>query len=598
MKMPFMKQQLHPFLVIVFVRRPKKETKSSNLLTWPPAVVKTLHNPGTLNFFEEAAPTDNSPWEWPKSQRAKRGLPKATPLLATREPVVKKARIQKPSEPPLMYVALDLPLVTSMLINTKYVANLLRSPVVNTLISMGVKEMAQRVTQIHTCIAGRLRLFTPNWQVITKDPWVINCVQGYTIDLVGQPHQTHPPVMLKFPQSETESLSMEVQKMVAKQVISQVPHEEASKGFKSQLFSVPKKDGGMRPIINLKGLNTYVETVHFKMEGIHMLKDTLKPGDWMTKVDLKDAYFMVPIAPHHRPLLRFQWQGKTYQFNCLPFGLSSAPWVFTKTTRPIVATLRSIGLRMIIYIDDMLIMAPSPTVAREHTAGLIFLLENLGFIINHPKSVLTPTQEILFLGFTISSTTMEIRLPGDKIKQIRQDARKLLDTQYPQALALSRLLGKLNHAAQAIPPAPLFYRNLQLCLQSALGRTSGGRVYSVPVQLTPAAVQELQWWQEHLTIWNGHHLLTTPPDMVIETDASTTGWGALCHGMRTGGPWSWTESQMHINCLELLAESLAIKSFTRGKKNVHIHLKMDNTTALTYINKYGGTASPELNQLT
>ena len=54
--------------------------------------------------------------------------------------------------------------------------------------------------------------------------------------------------------------------MVAKQVVSQIPQQEASKGYKSQLFSVPKKDGGTRPIINLKGLNTYVETVHFKME--------------------------------------------------------------------------------------------------------------------------------------------------------------------------------------------------------------------------------------------------------------------------------------------------------------------------------------------
>ena len=380
-----------------------------------------------------------------------------------------------------------------MLSNTNYVTNLTSSPIVNTLISMGVTPMAQRVAQNHTCIAGRLSLFTPNWQIITKDQWVLNCVQGYTLDLVDQPHQTHPPVVLKFPQSETKTLNIEVEKMIAKQAVSQVPKEEANKGFKSQLFAVPKKDGGMRPIINLKALNTHVEIVHFKMEGIHMLKDILKPGDWMTKVDLKDAYFMVPIAPRHRPLLRFQWQGNTYQFNCLPFGLSSAPWVFTKTTRPVVATLRSIGMRMIIYIDDILIMAPSPTMVREHTAGLIFLLENLGFIVNHPKSVLTPAQEIPFLGFIINSTKMEIKLPGDKIKQIRQDTRKLLDTQYPQALDLSRLLGKLNHAAQAIPPAPLFYRNLQFCLQNALDKTPGGRCYSVPSQLTPAAVQELQW---------------------------------------------------------------------------------------------------------
>ena len=138
--------------------------------------------------------------------------------------------------------------------------------------------------------------------------------------------------------------------MLTKQAVSKIPKEHSNKGFLSQLFSVPKKDGGTRPIINLKGLNTFVETVHFKMEGIHVLRDTLKPGDWITKVDLKDAYFMIPMASHHKCLLIFRWQGQTYQFNCLPFGLSSTPWVFTKTTRLVVATLRSLGLRVIIII--------------------------------------------------------------------------------------------------------------------------------------------------------------------------------------------------------------------------------------------------------
>ena len=144
----------------------------------------------------------------------------------------------------------------------------------------------------------------------------------------------------------------------------------------------------------------------------------------MTKVDLKDAYFMIPIASSQRELLQFQWQGTTYQFNCLPFGLSSAPWVFTKTTRPIVTILRSLGLRMIIYIDDILIMADSPSVVKEHTAALIYLLENLGFIVNYPKSLLSPTQEIEILGFIVNSVAMEIKVPGNKIKQIRSEAKK------------------------------------------------------------------------------------------------------------------------------------------------------------------------------
>lgn len=64
-----------------------------------------------------------------------------------------------------------------------------------------------------------------------------------------------------------------------------------------------------------------------------------------------------------------QVAGTTYQFNCLPFGLSSAPWAFTKTTRPIVTTLMAMSLRMIIYIDDIPFMAETQSTAREHAAG-------------------------------------------------------------------------------------------------------------------------------------------------------------------------------------------------------------------------------------
>ena len=120
----------------------------------------------------------------------------------------------------------------------------------------------------------------------------------------------------------------------------------------------------------------------------------------------------------------------------------------------------------------------------------------------------------------VNSTQTKIKLSGEKIKQIRQDTRKSLEIHTPQALALSRLLGKLNHVAQAIPPAPLFYRNLQLCLQRTLERTAGGRDYSAYAHLTP---QELEWWQTHLTRWNDRRLLIATPDVVIETDA-TRGW--------------------------------------------------------------------------
>ena len=83
----------------------------------------------------------------------------------------------------------------------------------------------------------------------------------------------------------------------------------------------------------------------------------------------------------------------------------------------------------------------------------------------------------------------------------------------------------------------------------------------------------------------------------IETDASQTGRGARCGNLQTGGPRYPKEAAMHINCLELLAATLAIQTFAKRQENVLIHLKMDSTSALTYINKIG-RVSPDLNRLT
>ena len=104
----------------------------------------------------------------------------------------------------------------------------------------------------------------------------------------------------------------------------------------------------MRPVVNLKGLNEYIVPHHFKMEGIYTLKDLLKIGDWMTKVDRKDAYFMIPVHDSNRPLHRFIARGCHYQFTCLSFGLLCAPWVFTKTLKPVAVMLRELGIRLMI----------------------------------------------------------------------------------------------------------------------------------------------------------------------------------------------------------------------------------------------------------
>ena len=121
--------------------------------------------------------------------------------------------------------------------------------------------------------------------------------------------------------------------------------------------------------------------------------------------------------------------------------------------------------------------------------------------------------------------------------------------------------------------------------------------YEALLTLDTAAREEVLWWRDHLQGWNGKALFQHPIELIIETDASRKGWGAYCEGVSTGGPWCLGEKKLHINCLELLAGSFAIKTFTKTKACAHVKLMMDNAAAVAYINKMGGTHSHALANL-
>ena len=122
--------------------------------------------------------------------------------------------------------------------------------------------------------------------------------------------------------------------------------------FISNIFLVPKKTGDLRPVINLKPLNKFVNQIHFNMENIH-LACSIRPGGFVVSFDLKVAYFSAPIFPPHQKYIHFLWKVQRYEFTCLHFGYSLAPCIFTKVLKPVVVTLRLRGICLAVFIENI-----------------------------------------------------------------------------------------------------------------------------------------------------------------------------------------------------------------------------------------------------
>ena len=183
----------------------------------------------------------------------------------------------------------------------------------------------------------------------------------------------------------------------------------------SRLFSVTKKNGGLRPVLDLSYLNTFILTPALKMEAISSILPHLHPGMWATSLDVTDAFLSVKLSLPIQKYFCFVLNGKVYMFLRLPFGLTTAPWAFSRLMRPIKKFLRLHKLQVLSFLDDFLIAAHQSHLCSLHTTWTADLLEWLGFMINEKKSEQAPPQTIIYLGVQIDLRNMTLALPQDHV---------------------------------------------------------------------------------------------------------------------------------------------------------------------------------------
>lgn len=441
--------------------------------------------------------------------------------------------------------------------------------------------------------AGNLKNHLDFWTMLTSDVNILEIVQGYKIEFSTMPYQ-HNPRITPVPKNSLKLnlIQEEIDSLLQKQAIIQV--QETPQEFISTIFLVPKKSGGMRPIINLKPLNNYVETIHFKMETLQTALNLLQKGDYLVSVDLKDAYFSIPIYHQQRKYLRFLWKNQRYEFQCLPFGLKSAPRIFTKCTKPVMSALRSRGHRGIIYIDDSLWMAKTAQAVKETGSTVVNIFQQAGFQINEKKSSLQPTQLITFLGYVIDTVQMTVSLPREKVQQILKEIQNLLLQIQPKIRSVAHVIGLLVSAFPAVYQGPLHYRYLERDKTKALLQVQS---YQGKMTISSESIMELKWWIQNLETHNGKPVQFQDPTIVITTDASKKGWGGEMNQHRVSGRWSSEETQFHINFLELKAVQFLLMTLANQVYGQNIQIQVDNKTAVAYLNHMGGTHSTSMNTL-
>ena len=364
--------------------------------------------------------------------------------------------------------------------------------------------------------------------------------------------------------------------------------------FISSYFLRKKSDGSNRFILNLVNLNKFIKPNHFKMEDLKSACKILNRNDYLCTVDLKNAFLLVNLDCKSRKYIRFIFDGKLYQFLSLPFSLCLSPLVFTKIMRPVFAYLRIKGFRSNVYLDDCLLYGSSYEKCLKNLEFTINTLETLGLIVNYEKSNFIPSNRCKFLGCIIDSIKFTVELTENRKSTILTKLNSFKYEKHYKIRDYAQLQGLLVSAFSGVEYGMMYSKNLETDKTNALKLSNGN--FEEKMKISKETANDLEWWKKNITI-SYRTIKEYNFELEIFTDASLTGWGAICNGEKSRGFWSREERKNSINYLELLAVYLALKAFAYQKKNCEILLRIDNTTAISYVNRMGGSRHIKYNHL-
>jgi hypothetical protein len=200
--------------------------------------------------------------------------------------------------------------------------------------------------------------------------------------------------------------------------------------------------------LDLRYVNKHIYKQKIKFEDWRTAINYFGAGTYFTKFDLKSGYHHSDILSEHQSYLGFSWNnpdGSTryYRFTVLPFGLSSAPYIFTKLLRPPIRHWRGLGISTTIFLDDNIDMENSPGISHEYATIIKLDLCMSGLVANDDKSIWVPTQNITWLGLDWNGVSGTIAIASHRLEKLNSAITTILNQHRITAGQLARVVGQI-----------------------------------------------------------------------------------------------------------------------------------------------------------
>jgi hypothetical protein len=306
----------------------------------------------------------------------------------------------------------------------------------------------------------------------------------------------------------------------------------------------------LRFCINPMYVNAHIRHMPLTYEGLRDVQEYVSPEDFMSTLDDTKGYWHIPLHPSMWQFTAFQWQGRVYCFTHLPFGISSACWIYTTVKQAVYQPLRRMGMRLTHMIDDVLLAGRGRGRAMLVCFAEMAISFALGFYRGVDKCKPLPLQRQLFLGLTVDAAQQLFEVPPPKAADFEAKVAAVAAAGGASARQVACLAGKMMAMSLAVTLAPLFSRAVHKAWE---GRLAWDQVLPTPHAMSAA----LQLFVEQLRRANGKRWHRRTRRLLVVGDASDSQAAAFTPGGEVAAPiiraFSLAEQAASSTTRELLA---------------------------------------------